>query len=131
LLDPINEESDIKTKKLVNGDIIVFQLTDVENRYSNVKDFYKNLVNLKDITFRNLDNPLEDVCTINLDTTISYKQISLELAKKLGLENADLLSFTRYNTFFEGPSSPCNFNEDLRSMINFNTIPILYFSIKK
>jgi hypothetical protein len=112
-LTPVKDENDVESSKLINGDIIVFQIGEdeenktmehnksVESQESqntqgleenkenkeekkvlNAPDYYGWLAYSVDVTFRKLDAPTEDVCTIKLDSRITYQQTSIELGEK-------------------------------------------------
>ena len=146
MLTLISDENDVESSKLINGDIIVFQIAEEqvkkeetkteenqdsqntqeiqvggeEKKQLNAPEYFNWLAYSVDVIFRKLEAPKDDVCTIKLDLRSSYQQIAIDFAKKIGYDKPENLRFTRYSFYMEGPqSSPLDpkYNEDLKSML--------------
>ena len=75
-------------EELMDGDIIVFQRTDVgaECELPTVKDYFKDLVLRVEVTFCDKSVPSDAGFTMELSLKMNYEQIACAVAQRLGTD---------------------------------------------
>lgn len=90
--EPLNKVLD----ELMDGDIIVFQRTDLEGdlELPTVKHYFTDLLQRVEVTFCDKNVPNDPGFTLELSLKMTYDQIALEVSRRLG-KSPELIQFFR------------------------------------
>eukprot|EP00210_Caulerpa_lentillifera_P006758 g6458.t1 len=122
--------------RLIQGDIIIIQKvpSNSQHDFKTVKSFLEFIQYRSEVTFKSLKNIKEDGFRLNLLKTMTYEQVTRELAKHLEVEDPKTLRLTQHNIYAHMPhKSPIKYNgiETLEQMIMHarQYTNILYYEI--
>eukprot|EP00210_Caulerpa_lentillifera_P006772 g6471.t1 len=129
-------EATPEKSQLIQGDILIIQKVSgsSQHEFKTVKSFLEFIQNSKTVNFKSLKHIKDEGFKLDLLKTMTYEQVTHELAKHLQVEDPKTLRLTQHNIYAHMPHrSPIKYNgiETLEQMIMHarQYTNILYYEI--